>query len=229
MNSLLLISQTCEVKSPCSTDHSLRDFFQCVEIAPGGTILAGQHRLSALLQLPHSTPENYTTLDQNDRDENGLPLDSIDIRKAIQMLFEVCPGRSERAIAEAVGCSPGYVHKVKNQVLTRKHLNKESNLQPPKTVGKDGKSYPAKKTSPPSKAATATKAVPPKPARSPASVTFPDSKRNPSRSADEKESQILETISMLERLISEWFDMAPVDLIAGFEERMQRRIQQLIE
>ena len=76
--------------------------------------------------------------------KNSLQLTDNDICKAITMLLEAWPERSERAIADAVGCSPGYVNKVKHQVLPSKHLTQAGGSTDTRVIGKDGKSYPAR-------------------------------------------------------------------------------------
>ena len=67
---------------------------------------------------------------------HGQRLTSADKKHAIELAVEAWPERSQRRIAAQVGCSPGYVNKIRGQVFTSEHL-------PERTVGTDGKSYPA--------------------------------------------------------------------------------------
>lgn len=58
------------------------------------------------------------------------------------------PEKSQRDIAEQVGVSQPYVHRVKNEVITSYHLTRESTSDaqlPDRVIGKDGKSYPARR------------------------------------------------------------------------------------
>jgi len=64
-----------------------------------------------------------------------------DKRHAILLAIQTWPDRSEREIAEQVGCSKTYVHNLKPQVVTTDHV-------PDRVTGKDGKSYPASRPKP---------------------------------------------------------------------------------
>ena len=67
---------------------------------------------------------------------HGQRLTSADKKHAIELALEAWPERSQRRIAEQIGCTHQYVSKVRGQVATSCHL-------PERTVGTDGKSYPA--------------------------------------------------------------------------------------
>ena len=70
--------------------------------------------------------------------ENALQLTDNDIHKAIKMLVDAWPDRSNRAIAEVLRC---------DEKTVRKYRPKKSGTDvsaPEKRIGKDGKSYPAK-------------------------------------------------------------------------------------
>ncbi len=58
-----------------------------------------------------------------------------DKKRSVELALEVWPERSQRRIAAQIGCSVGYVNRIR-QVFTSEHL-------PDRTVGEDGKSYPA--------------------------------------------------------------------------------------
>ncbi len=47
--------------------------------------------------------------------------------------------------------------------------------------------------------------------------------------ANIKETQILSTISQMQVLIAEWFDIAPQDMYEGFDKRLRKRIGELFD
>ena len=67
---------------------------------------------------------------------HGERLSRADKRHAIELAFRTWPDLSQGRIARQVGCSKGYVCKVRAQVFTSEHL-------PERVLGEDGKSYPA--------------------------------------------------------------------------------------
>ncbi len=67
--------------------------------------------------------------------KNGLQLGRADIRRAVEMILTVLPDRSNRAVAEVVGCSHEYVRKLRQST--------GNSLTVERTIGKDGKSRPA--------------------------------------------------------------------------------------
>jgi hypothetical protein len=69
--------------------------------------------------------------------ENGQRMTSADKRHAILMALTAWPEKSQRAIAEQIGCSDVYISQVK-----KTHVRSTSHL-PDRVLGKDGKSYPA--------------------------------------------------------------------------------------
>ena len=68
-------------------------------------------------------------------------LTADDKKHGIQLALKVWPDRSQRGIADQVGCSQRYVGKVRAQVRTTSHL-------PERTIATDGKSYPARRRAP---------------------------------------------------------------------------------
>ena len=71
---------------------------------------------------------------------NGHRLTPADKKHAILLAVKTWPERSERDLAEQVGCSKTYVHNLKSQVVSSDHV-------PDRITGKDGKSYPAHRAS----------------------------------------------------------------------------------
>jgi hypothetical protein len=69
--------------------------------------------------------------------ENGQRMTSADKKHAILMALTTWPEKSQRAIAEQIGCSDVYISQVK-----KTHVQSTSHL-PDRVLGKDGKSYPA--------------------------------------------------------------------------------------
>ena len=71
---------------------------------------------------------------------NALQMTQGDKRKAVAMALREWPDKTQQAIADQVGCSQPFVHKVKEQFIT------SNKLETPDTVtGKDGKEYPTRK------------------------------------------------------------------------------------
>ena len=73
---------------------------------------------------------------------NGLPLFGSDYRRAVPMLAEAWPDRSNVMIAEALGCSEGTVRYHLKQVRKVTNLAQKEEPVEKRVVGKDGKSYP---------------------------------------------------------------------------------------
>jgi hypothetical protein len=76
--------------------------------------------------------------------QNGVPLKQRDFRKAILMLSESYPDRSNSMIAEALSCTEGTVRYHLNQVRKIMNLHEENSTENRKVTGRDGKQYPAK-------------------------------------------------------------------------------------
>jgi hypothetical protein len=111
---------------------------------------------------------------------HGLPLRGTDRRNAIVLALEKFPAKSEREIADQVGCSKTYVHKIKSesegQVVT-------SDQVPPKVTGKDGKQY--NKTKPKKPAASKPETKPSSPPPPTAKDPVPSSPPAPKPISDE--------------------------------------------
>jgi hypothetical protein len=221
-------------------------------------IADGHHRVMAAIRLKLSTIHAdiragskadaiWEAARANSR--NGVPLEKADIRKAIGMILAEMPDRSERMIAEVVGCAPSYVNKIKNQLLTCEHLN-DPNTKPRETItGKDGKKYPARPIKSVSTKSKKMKA-PPLPPVSAVSVPTdkhelsiqeelfsktqpPEKKTNVSvdkRQAEwkQKEIDIFEIITKLMETINEWFDVAPSEYHDSFAERVRKRLNEIL-
>ena len=76
--------------------------------------------------------------------KNALPLKENDIRKAIGMLLEAWPNRSNTMIANVLGCTEGTVRYHLKQVRNVTNLTQTEDSTK-RVVGKDGKSYPARR------------------------------------------------------------------------------------
>lgn len=117
---------------------------------------AGRHRIIAggnvgLKDFPCIVyPDRKTAIwhGLGDNRKNGLRNSREDERKMIEIALATS-GRTNRVIAEQIGCSPSKVDQIKRKL----ELRKNTQLPEIKT-GRDGKEYPAKKTS------KATKATP---------------------------------------------------------------------
>ncbi len=72
----------------------------------------------------------------------------MDKRSCVVLALKECPEKTQREIAEQVGCDRGYVSKIQNELVTSHKLT-----VPTARTGKDGKSYPTSYK----KAAPATK------------------------------------------------------------------------
>jgi len=59
---------------------------------------------------------------------------ATDKRHAILLALQTWPDRSQREIAEQIGCSKTWVQNIKTEVVSTDHV---------RVTGKDGKSYPA--------------------------------------------------------------------------------------
>lgn len=78
---------------------------------------------------------------------NGHQMTPADKKHAILLALKTWPERSQREIAEQVGCSKTWVQNMKAeivQVVTTDHL-------PERVIGKDGKSYPASRPTTPAR------------------------------------------------------------------------------
>ena len=64
-------------------------------------------------------------------------LERGDIRRAVEVALREWPNKSQREIAEQVGCNVAYVNRIKQELFTSKKLT-----LPATRTGKDGKSYP---------------------------------------------------------------------------------------
>lgn len=69
--------------------------------------------------------------------KNSLQLGRADVRRTVEMILAVLPDRSNRAIAEVVGCSYEYVRKLREST--------DNSLSVERTIGRDGKSRPARR------------------------------------------------------------------------------------
>jgi hypothetical protein len=78
--------------------------------------------------------------------QNGVPLRQRDFRKAILMLSESYPDRSNSMIAEVLSCTEGTVRYHLNQVRKITNLHEENSTENRKVTGRDGKQYPAKRS-----------------------------------------------------------------------------------
>jgi len=113
-------------------------------------IADGNHRVLAAKRLEMKEIEAYVrpggikeaiwkALFQNGK--HGLPLNSKDLRRAIELALKYSPQCSCKLLSMTVGCSKSYVAKVKNELST------SGQLQPAeKVIGKDGKTYSGQKT-----------------------------------------------------------------------------------
>lgn len=171
--------------------------------------------------------------------KNGLQLGRSDIRRAIVMVDALFPDRTNRMIAEAIGCDEKTVR------LHRPSQSVAENSATEKRKGKDGKMYKTRKSN--IKSDSKIKEEPKQPVEEssgyePEILTAslqestvessepvaPEPDPEKSLRATEQEARIMETIDMLERQISEWFDLAPPEWIGEFEHRIQLRIRRLI-
>lgn len=71
---------------------------------------------------------------------NGLQMGQSDIRRTVELIVAAWPQKSNREIADAIGCSHMTVQRL------RPNLADGTNVPPEKRVGKDGKSYRAKRS-----------------------------------------------------------------------------------
>lgn len=72
--------------------------------------------------------------------KNGKRLNESDKRHAIVLALQAWPERSQRQIAEQIGCDQAWVSKVRGEVMTTHQL-------PSHVTGRDGKRYPATRPS----------------------------------------------------------------------------------
>ena len=182
---------------------------------------------------------------------NGLQLSNVDIRRAIGMIVSVPPERSNRAIAEAIGCSYKTVERYRHEFSTGTAVPVE------RRVGRDGKSRPAtRKTEP-----TTDKNVPNTALESPPAAKKADQSPNtpsptndttvaktgrvaePSNEpnfvetsddrrrieANAKEAEIEVTISLLRRQIDEWFEIALDDMHEEFDQRVRKQLLAIVD
>jgi hypothetical protein len=77
--------------------------------------------------------------------QNGVPLRRCDFRKAVSMLSESYPDRSNNMIAEVLSCTEGTVRYHLNQVRKITNLPEGNSAENHKVIGRDGKQYPAKR------------------------------------------------------------------------------------
>lgn len=175
--------------------------------------------------------------------KNGLQLGRADVRRAVEMILMEWSDRSNRAIAEVVGCSHEYVRKVREST---------GNLLPvEKTVGRDGKSRPAKSTQRSESSPASKTSIPEEPAelnlRDMETIVSDDpSPEVPSESesvviqedadvikhqleaANAKEQEVIAATNLLNQRIDEWFAVAPNDMWEAFDKRNRERIEALI-
>ena len=95
----------------------------------------GANDISATIKTGTQTDALWYALGANKT--NGHRLTRADKKHAILVALKTWPTRSERDLAEHVGCSKTYVHNLKSQVVSSDHLAD-------RVTGKDGKSYPAR-------------------------------------------------------------------------------------
>lgn len=73
---------------------------------------------------------------------NGIRPNKGDVKHAVELALRTWPEKTQQAIAEQVGCSQGYIAKVKGQFIPMNNLTEA----PATVTGKDGKTYPTTKT-----------------------------------------------------------------------------------
>ena len=67
---------------------------------------------------------------------HGKNMTPADKKHAIVLALQTWPERSQRDIADQIGCSKTWVQNIRSDMVTTDHL-------PDRVTGKDGKSYPA--------------------------------------------------------------------------------------
>jgi len=100
---------------------------------------------------------------------NGLRLSHVDKASAIHKALREFPDKSQRAIAEQVGCNVSTVSRVASQVLHTQHLER-----PARVTGTDGKSYPSTRPAKPTEPNEATAADPTPPKHEPVNIDPPE-------------------------------------------------------
>lgn len=170
--------------------------------------------------------------------QNGLPLLGVDIRRAVGMVLEIWPDRSNVMIAEAIGCNESTVRRHRDSFST----SAPAEVETTKRVGKDGKRRSAKrkkkqqKTESADESASASTAQSSETERDCDATTqtenIPTAKKSVEikcrGAADAKEQEVIAATDALAKRIDEWFAVAPNDMWEGFDQRNNERIGALI-
>ena len=187
---------------------------------------------------------------------NGLPLGRADLRRAVEMICAAFSDRSNRMIADTVGCDEKTVRKYRPEKAVANDSTADKSAVE-KTVGKDGKRRSATRTSKSTKPKTAYSVASQSPSvakevkRTPSSpipandgrvaetrrVAEPLEETNAIENSDdrrrieahEKESQIETTISLLRRQIDEWFEIALDDMYEEFDQRVRKQLLAIVD
>lgn len=151
---------------------------------------------------------------------HGLPLCRADIRRTVEMIAELLPDRSNRMIADAIGCCEKTIRKYRPS-----NPNAE-NSKPEKRMGKNGKFYSVKKKE--QKGHSCTK-LDDTMQDSQTEPNSPESMAQRKTQSNIKEVQIFNTISLLGTQIGEWFEIALEADHENFDRRVRKRIAELID